>query len=170
MKISFFFINQIILNSKRTSLVMAFVIASATANAQRSEIVKGDLYFALIDFGQFFDIPDSTMRKWEKEMSTYDSLDQRYPLTLLYLELVENGLSKTPYIWIVDEQDSIKRIFIDDLDYKELTRFNCWDLIEEGRKVEVTVKVKVLDLKPYPITEAIEPLAYKIVEGKTRHN
>ena len=85
-------------------------------------------------------------------------------------ELKDNGLLKKPFIRLINIKGEVKTIFISEEDFNEVSKFECWDLIEEGRKVEITIKVKMLHLKPSTLFIAVNPLSYKVVDGKTKHN
>jgi hypothetical protein len=151
----------------RSKIIFIFLLLTSTLEvlSQEMEVVNGDLYFVIVDFVRWFDTPDSTLLRLENE--SYSGTDA---ISALFHELKDNGLLKKPFIRLLNSKGEVRTIFVSEEDFKEISRFDCWDLIEEGRKVEITVKVKRLDLRPSPLFIAVNPLSYKLVGGKTKHN
>jgi hypothetical protein len=139
-------------------------------NGQQHRAIGGDVYFVLKDFTRFFDTPDSLRESEERKINQYDSLHKGDPIVKFYRELKENGLLSIPRIAVIDEKDSVKLILVSSKDFDKLKMYNCWDLIGQGKKISIELNVKKLDIKQFTLYQATEPLTFKLVEGKTRHN
>jgi hypothetical protein len=155
----------------RIGLILLFVpLGWYKANSQQIEIIKGDLYFVLIDFTRFFDTPDSLAHVEEREINRYDSLHKGDMIVKFYRELKESNLLRVPQIVIIDEHGATKKVLVDRADFVKMERFYCWELIDEGRKVSIEVPAKKTNIKTFTLYQATGPLTYKIVDGKTKHN
>lgn len=159
---------------KSSQIILLFILFGWTnAKSQDIEIVKGDLYFAVIDFMRYFDAPDSILQR--NYVSTKARLQQsiedgKPSIEKYFCEIFEKGIIKNPYILIIDPDNSIKQIMVSKSDFEKLTIFKCWELIDSKEKVEIEVKIKKLEMKTYPIYQAVNQLTYKLAPGITQHN
>jgi hypothetical protein len=159
---------------KPSLIILLFVVFGYTnANSQDIEIVKGDLYFAVIDYMRYFDEPDSILQRIYASTKTRlrQSIENSNPsIEKYFCEIFEKGIIKHPYILIIDSDNSIKQIIVSKSDFEKLAIFNCWELVDSKQKVEIEVTIKKLVMKTYPIYQAVNQLNYKLIPGTTQHN
>lgn len=151
-------------------LMTVSVFGQKKKSKEQTQIVVGDLVFQAVQF-TYFEGPSTVFN----ELDSLIELDRGDKDLLIFLkELKELGMHKTPYINLKqdDLEDRYSILFMDwdsynDLKYKHTT-WDCWTLKENGKKVGVTAKVKLIHLKsiPVPVYQAVKPPKFEIVDGK----
>ncbi len=130
-------------------------------------MVKGDLYFKLIDIGSFYKADIGTLSKFEKSLdslllSKNISPDELEVIRIFDL-LKKNNLLQSPWINLKTESEIIK-IFLAEKEYKKLEKFKRSQLVKNNKKVELKILVEELDRGIYYSDEISE---FKKVDGKT---
>jgi hypothetical protein len=128
---------------------------------------EGDLYFKLIDIGSFYGADDKTIQNFEK---SFDSIrwskiagKDELEIIRVFDILKANDLLKSPWINLKTDSD-IKKIYLSELEYEKLKKFDRNKLITDNKKVELKIKVTELDSGIYYSDKISE---IKLIDGKT---
>ncbi|TWO29339.1 hypothetical protein E1J38_014980 [Seonamhaeicola sediminis] len=146
------------------TLIIGLLILSCSKNEKE---INGDLYFKLIDIGSFYGADDETIEKFEKSFDSirWSKIAGKDDLEIIRVFdiLKANDLLKSP--WINLKKDSeIKKIYLSELEYEKLKKFDRNKLITDNKKVELKIKVTELDSGIYYSDKISE---IKLIDGKT---
>jgi len=146
------------------TLIIGLLILSCSKNEKE---INGDLYFKLIDIGSFYGADDETIEKFEKSFDSirWSKIAGKDDLEIIRVFdiLKANDLLKSPWINLKTDSD-IKKIYLSELEYEKLKKFDRNKLITDNKKVELKIKATELDSGIY-YSDKISDI--KIVDGKT---
>lgn len=116
--------------------------------------IRGDLTFEKISFLSFYDAPDSLYQTYfdnvKKALMSNEPLpDHELELYHYFGQLYELGLIKNPYILLRVDQDSTITIYLSEHQYDKVKNFKHKDLIENNKRVILSLDVQVLDKSIY---------------------
>ena len=130
--------------------------------------IEGELYFKLVNFGSYYNVPDSLVLKMELYIDSLEgshspSSENRKLLDVVHV-LEENDLLFKPYFNLRIDSTKIVTVYLDEKEYLKINGFNHSDLLNERKKVLVQLKGKF-------VTDGIisceEIISTEKVEGKT---
>jgi len=133
-----------------------------------SQKIDGELYFKLISLGSFYDVPDSTINKFESMMDSLNSQeniseqDQKLIETIKVLK--ENDLIKKPFFQLKINSTQIVTVYVSEGEYEKVKQFDRQKLINESKKVDVSLKGRLIE---DGIVDCYEILSTEKVDGKT---
>ena len=150
-------------------VISSVLLSCVTSNGKnKSQVIKGDLYYSWIKITNFYNQPDSI---YEKVVANKDSFVTNLKKNdeLLYNRfkvIDENKLYFTPYIYLKsgNSKSIYKTVFMDSSMYVAFTKFNYKDLIKNKEKVKIKLKAIQLDSTNFKAEEIIE---IKVVSGQT---
>ncbi len=143
-----------------------FVTALLMSCSEKDTLIAGDLYFKLIDFS-LYNAEEEAITKYEQIIDSLRAI--KMPTTKeSYMVrhhdiLKRNKLLLSPHILVkIDEE--INRVYLSVENYEPFKAIRYVDLLKEGRKVSLVLRVKELEKNLYYLDE-IEEL--EIVKGET---
>ena len=146
------------------TLIIGLLILSCSKNEKEFE---GDLYFPLIDIGTYYGKNDDFIKTFEKSIDSirWSKIAGKDELEIIRVFdiLKANDLLKSPWINIKTQTD-IKKIYLSELEYKKLKKFDRNKLISNNKKVELKIKAIELDSGIYYSDKISE---IKLSDGKT---
>ncbi|WP_223034905.1 hypothetical protein [Hanstruepera marina] len=146
------------------TLIIGLLILSCSKNEKE---INGDLYFKLIDIGSFYGADDETIEKFEKSFDSirWSKIAGKDDLEIIRVFdiLKANDLLKSPWINLKTDSE-IKKIYLSELEYEKLKKFDRNKLITDNKKVELKIKVTELDSGIYYSDKISE---IKLIDGKT---
>ena len=145
-------------------LIIGLLVLSCSKNNKEFE---GELYFKLIDIGNFYGADEKTIENLE---TSFDSIRRSKTAGKNELEFIRiidklkaNNLLKSPWINLKTETEFIK-IFLTESEYEKLKPFDRNTLITDHKKVRLKIEVIELDSGIY-FSDRISEI--KIVQGET---
>ena len=139
-----------------------------TDQSVESQKIEGELYFKLISLGSFYDVPDSTIKKFESMMDSLNNQeniseqDQNLIETIKVLK--ENDLIKKPFFHLKIDSNQIVTVYVGEEEYEKVKQFDRQKLINENTKVDVSLKGRIIE---DGIVDCYEILSTEKVDGKT---
>ena len=133
-----------------------------------SQEIEGELYFKLIRMGSFYDVPDSTINKFESMMDSLNSKeniseqDQKLIETIKVLK--ENNLIKKPFFQLKIDSVQIVTVYVSEDEYEKVKQFDRQKLINENKKVDISLKGQIIE---EGIVDCYEIISTEKVDGKT---
>lgn len=131
-------------------------------------MIEGELYFKLISLGSFYDVPNSTINKYDSLMNSLNSQeniseqDQKLIETIKVLK--ENDLIKKPFFQLKIDSTQIVTVYVSDEEYEKVKQFDRQKLIDENEKVDVSLKGRFIE---DGIVDCYEILSTEKFNGKT---
>ena len=133
-----------------------------------SQEIEGELYFKLISMGSFYDVPDSTITKFESMMDSLNSKEniseQDQKLIERIKVLKENNLIKKPFFQLKIDSVQILTVYVSEDEYVKVKQFDRQKLINENKKVDISLKGQIIE---EGIVDCYEILSTEKVNGKT---
>ena len=139
-----------------------------TDQSVESQKIEGELYFKLISLGSFYDVPDSTIKKFESMMDSLNNQeniseqDQNLIETIKVLK--ENDIIKKPFFHLKIDSNQIVTVYVGEEEYEKVKQFDRQKLINENTKVDVSLKGRIIE---DGIVDCYEILSTEKVDGKT---
>ena len=107
------------------------------------ETITGELYFKLIDFSSLHDVPDSTaqiIENYVDSLAITPSISEQDSQFLTSFQLLKNhSLLDKPTIHLRIDSTTIITAYLNEQDYEMLTKFDRQELINENKKVEISL-------------------------------
>lgn len=150
--------------NKLKYLFLLFFIISCNI---KNEIIEGDLFFKLVDFGSFYGRNDTDIKMIEKQLDSIRWSKIASEQDLDFIKSIDilkkNDLLKSPWINI-KVSDAVIKIYLNETDYKKLKNYNYINLIERHKKIKLKLD---LELKDKDIYFCHKILSIEEVDGKT---
>lgn len=133
----------------------------------RTDVLTGDLYFAVFRLGNYYSLPDTLINYYENVFDTMN-IDKAnsYDKQLLtdYKLLRERDLLYKPYIYIRTDMDSIVNLYLDTLDDNRIKIHKRQVLQNENKKVKIEASVIKINDRLFYCTKLRR---VKLVQGET---
>lgn len=116
------------------------------------KIVKGDLYFKLVNFTPPSGMSDEQAYKIEKMLDSveYSTNSKESEILINYFKMLKtHKLLKNPYIKLKVNKNNIKTIFLSNDEYQKLKKYSLDYLKKNKMRIEVELKIKELDSNIY---------------------
>ena len=110
--------------------------------------LEGDLYYAAMNFGSFYGLPESVYQGYAdlRDSVGLEALKKdQSQITRHMASLEKYGLVKSPYIYLKTDADSTFIIYMTPEDYQPITQFTYQDLIENQQKVRLQLITEPLE-------------------------
>jgi hypothetical protein len=147
-------------------VLLLFVIACN----KKDEVVEGDLFFKLVDFGSFYGRNDISIKSFEKKIDSIRwskiASEQDLKIIKFITKLKKNNLLKSPWINL-KTKDTVIKIYLTEAEYNRLKKYNFRDLTERNRKVKLKLDLALKDTEIYFCNKI---LSIEEVDGKTEFN
>jgi NAD-specific glutamate dehydrogenase len=155
--------------------VCSVILVSACSDTDQYETLEGDLSFKLIDFGSYYALADGLE---DRVFDLIDSLNALPPSTLSedekeFMNTV-NLLDKHNLLFLpsfnLKTEDGDYRIYLDTLQYNQISEYRRSDLVKENKKVRI--KLKGYEIQPegntyFTLFRCKQLMAIDIIPGKT---
>jgi len=147
--------------------IIMLTIFTVLSCKTKTEIIEGDLYFKLIDFGSFYGADKKQIEEFEKII---DSLrltkltsknDQRF--IEYYDNLKKYKLINYPCIKIKSDT-IIRQIYLAESEYEKVKDYKWSDLRTKKKRVNLRIEVQKFDEKIFFSDKIID---FKEIEGET---
>ncbi len=151
---------------KKIVLIFIIVFSIISCN-QKTEIIEGDLYFKLIDFGSFYGGEKDRIVKFEKAI---DSLRHEKMISEDELKIIEfyDKLKKHKLIYLpcikIKTDTIIRQIYLTEPEYEKVKDYKWSDLRTRKKKVKLTIEIQELEKNIFFSDIIIE---YKELDGQT---
>jgi hypothetical protein len=160
-------IETIINNRKMSKLKFLVLLLFVIGCIKKNEVVEGDLFFKLIDFGSFYAGNDVSIKVFEKKMDSirWSKIASEQDLKIIKFidKLKKNNLLKSPWINL-KTKDSVIKIYFNKTEYNKLKKYNFGDLTKRNRKVKLKLDLELKDTEIYFCNKI---LSIEEVDGKT---
>lgn len=142
-------------------------------NESKETVFHGDLYFKLVSIGSLYNA-DSLMI--DKISSTLDSLTTINTSSLssndenfisIYDGLRRHGLIYKPSFHLRIDSLTNYIVYADTTKYKKINDFNLQELINENKKVSLSLIGNIVELGRLPVIDCERIDVVELVEGKT---
>jgi len=158
-------------NSKFVGFFIVITIVICSCNSGKEKVIEGDLFFMRFDFYRIFDLPDSTLTKFEHDMlqvnsDTCNRKDKDFIDLVKYA--IKNKLTRQPYVWILIKGKEY-RLFLDQQDYDKLKNYEWSELTDEHKKIyikAIVFNVSFKELKAYKCTKLLD---FRKIDGETNY-
>ncbi|KXX69453.1 hypothetical protein AVL50_19065 [Flammeovirga sp. SJP92] len=115
---------------------------------QPDTLIQGDLYFKLISFGSLYGVPDDLKTKYISMIDSIKQLDsipqQDKEVIETHNILTENELIDKPYFHLKVDSVEIITVYLDETEFAEISKFNRQELINEGKKIKLSLQGKMI--------------------------
>jgi len=132
------------------------------------EVIEGDLYFKLISLGSFYNVPSDKKNEF---LLIIDSLKQKESISEQDKELVkmidlltENELIDKPFFHLKLDSTKVVTVYLNQVDYDEISQFERQKLINEGKKVKVKLLGEEISENIYFVNKVLN---INKIDGKT---
>ena len=133
-----------------------------------SKKIEGELYFKLINLGSFYGVPDSVTNRFESMIDSLNNIekvsDQDQQLIDLVKTLKENDLINKPFFHLKLDSTKVATVYLDEQQYEQVRKFNRQNLINENKKVNISLKGRIIQDE---LVECYEIISTEKVDGKT---
>lgn len=149
---------------------LGLILVASCGTTNNDNLVTGDLYFSFFRIGTYYNLPDSTIRKMEADLSAVnlDSADNALvELVKDYQKLKDEGLIYKPVVDIMVNDELTIKLLLDSVDYDKIKIYKHKDLVDTGKKVRVKAKTRKTGLNFYYCTDLLE---VTLVNGQTLPN
>lgn len=158
-------------HSKLIGFIVSLTLLIGACNSGKQRIIEGDLYFYGIDLYRIFDLPDSTLTKFEHQMlqvncDTCNRKDKDFIDLVKYA--IKNKLTRQPYVWILINGKEY-RLFLDQRDYAKLKNFEWSYLTQEHKKIYIKAMVYNVSFKELKAVKCVKLLDFKKIDGETKY-
>ncbi len=125
------------------------MLSIVSFSCKKEIILKGDLYFKLIDLTSPIGLTDEqalNVEKWIDSMYLdYEKLsDGNKKLVDYYKKVIKHNLLKNPYLQLQTE-DGIIKVYLNSKEYEKIKHFKLSDLQEKSKKVNIELNAKELE-------------------------
>lgn len=126
----------------------------------KTEIISGTLFFKSIDFVNVYGLDDAQIEESEKAFAEYAKqpvlTESDKELFAGIQRLKKYGLWKSPYIRLELDDKRHGLVFLTEEDYRSFSQFKHEDLEKDGKKVDVKLRVEMLEAGVYLCHEIIQ--------------
>ena len=132
---------------KLVLVVILFNHLNCKSDNQESKQIEGDLYYAWLRFGSFYNEPDSIIEQVKLYTDTVNSknLDSADLKALkMYKVLEKENLLYQPFIDFRLDNDSIIKVYFTNNDYEKIKIYKRQDLLNAKMKIRIRLEVKDL--------------------------
>lgn len=147
----------------KTKVLILFILSLFSFSCKKENIIKGDLYFKLIDLTSPSGLTDEQALNIEKIINSIDSDEKNKEFIDYYKNVIKHDLLKNPYLQL-ETKDGIKKVYLNSKEYDKIKHFKLSDLQEKSKKVTIELNAKELE-KDLFYSEEI--FSIQEVEGKT---
>jgi hypothetical protein len=114
----------------------------------KTDTLTGDLYFSFFRLGNYYNQPDSLVRKSETyfDTVTIEKLNSGDKKVLTqYRILKEKNLLFRPFVYLRIKDDSVVTLYLDSLDYDKIKIYKRQKLQDDNKKVRIEASVIMID-------------------------
>ena len=149
--------------------ILVAVFVACTSRDER-DLLVGDLCFSDFRIGNFYNLPDSLIKRIQYTMDTVntakaDSTDKKF--FDVYNILKNENLLYKPFVDIKVKEDSMVKLYLDSADYDRIRIFKWRELLNEEKKVVIKARTKYIDNFPVTLLYCKELMDVSLIDGKT---
>lgn len=151
-------------------IIVVIIIVFNSCNTKIGKRVEGDLYFKSIELESLYLWPDSTLTRIEnfntetnKDTNIY--INEYFTKYVLFLK--DYKLLRKPFLRMRLDNGRVVKLFLDSNDFKELSKYNWGNLIEEKSKIRINVNVTELIYDTVTVYNAIKFISINKIKGQT---
>jgi len=155
---------------KNIAIIITSFVLFSCMTTNKVESIRGDLYFQMVDFFNFYNAPDSVIKSFEEQLSNIDmdtiNENDKKAYELIKYALDQNILT-LPYIRLTTDSDEKIMLYMDTNNYERFDSLRCFDLREQGKKIRIVAlaeDISFKDIKAYRLKEIKE---FKKIDGQT---
>ena len=149
------------------SVAFLFSISGCNSDKHNIKEFEGDLYFNWLHFGNFYNEPDSIIKKVKEFVDTVNTklLDSSsLRIYKMYEILKKEDLLYRPFIDLKLDNDSIIKIYFVNDDYEKIKIYKRQELLDKKQKIRVKIEGRKLG---YGMVLATKLLAVTKIDGQT---
>ena len=138
------------------------------SSCSKTETFKGDLYFKLIEFGNFYKLPEDKLVALENQIDSVNNKTKKISkedeiIFNTLIKIKKNNLLRNPRI-LLKYNDTIKSIYLNKKQFEKLDKYTLDYLRKNHKKVEIELNIKEIDSGIYTSDKI---LSIKEVDGET---
>jgi hypothetical protein len=137
----------------KTKIFTLFLISIVSFSCKKEIIIKGDLYFKLIDLTSPTGLSDEQALNIEKVINSMAKDDEKIDeknktFVTYYKNVIKHNLLKNPYLQLLTE-DGIIKVYLNSKEYDKIKHFKLSDLQEKSKKITIELNAKQLEKDLY---------------------
>ncbi len=145
--------------------LMVLLLLFGFGNSNKT--IEGDLYFGFFRFGNFYNLPDSTIKKLDSILNSAPRTNEDKVLFVKYKILKKENLLHSPFVELKLDNDSIIILYLNNTDYGRIKIHKIKDLQDNLKKIRLKVNCKNLG---YNLFKCENILEMKKINGQTLIN
>ena len=150
-------------------ILILFLIAGCSAKKEEN-LFTGDLYFARIRYGSYYNMPDSIRKRIEYVMDTVnietaDSSSRAF--IEIFNKLSKEGMLYKPYIDLKVGENSYVKLYLDSSDYEKIKPHKRKFLQNAHKKVVIKAQTREIGKMSLPLLYCTKLVDVRVVEGET---
>ena len=151
-------------------LILIVSLLTACSTKREENLFTGDLYFARIRYGSYYNMPDSIRKRIEYVMDTVnveraDSSSRAF--IEIFNKLSNEGMLYKPYVDLKVGENSYVKLYLDSSDYKEIIPYKRKFLQNAHKKVVIKAQTREIGNMSLPLLYCIKLVDVRVVEGET---
>jgi len=155
---------ELVINKNmKTKILILFMLSMVSFSCKKEIIIKGDLYFKLIDLTSPSGLTDEQALNIENIINSMSSDEKNKELVDYYKKVIKHDLLKNPYLQL-ETEDGIKKVYLNSKEYDKIKHFKLSELQEKSKKVTIELNAKELEKDLFYSEEII---LIQEVDGKT---
>lgn len=147
----------------KTKILILFMLSIVSFSCKKEVIIKGDLYFKLINLTSPVGLTDEQALNIEKTINSIALDEKNKELVDYYKNVIKHNLLKNPYLQLETEV-GIKKVYLNSKEYDKIKNFKLSDLQNKSKKVVVELKANEIEKDLFYSEEIV---SIQEVEGKT---
>ncbi len=155
---------ELVINKNmKTKILILFMLSIVSFSCKKEVIIKGDLYFKLINLTSPVGLTDEQALNIEKTINSIALDEKNKELVDYYKNVIKHNLLKNPYLQLETEV-GIKKVYLNSKEYDKIKNFKLSDLQNKSKKVVVELKANEIEKDLFYSEEIV---SIQEVEGKT---
>ncbi|CAN5254730.1 hypothetical protein BH09BAC3_BH09BAC3_19790 [soil metagenome] len=151
-------------------LMLAVLIGTGCSTKQEENLFTGDLYFARIRFGSYYNLTDSIRQRIVNVMDTVaiaraDSSSRAF--IEIFNKLDAEGMLYKPYVDLKVGENSYVKLYMDSTDYNEIKVYKRKFLQNAHKKVIIKAHTREIGNMSLPLLYCVKLVDVRVVDGET---
>lgn len=154
----------------RYLIILLLLTVSCVQTKHERELYLGELYFAPLRMGSFYNVSDSVKMKFLHIMDTMniervDSTDRIF--YELFQKIKAESLLYKPFVDLRQSDSTFVKLYLDSSDYNKIKKYKWKDLLESGNKVTLWGRSKYLGRYGGEFRYCTELIEVEVSNGQT---
>ena len=158
------------MNARKYILILIMPLFAACSTKEDENLFTGDLYFARIRYGSYYNMPDSIRRGIDTIMDTVnieraDSSSRAF--IEIFNKLSKEGMLYKPYVDLKVGENSYVKLYLDSSDYEEIKPYKRKFLQNAHKKIVIKAQTREIGNMSLPLLYCTKLIDVRVVDGET---